>query len=104
MQDKRPTNATYGYDFRETSAASHAVVVQKVRKADFEGKDYTGLLVLATLFHVTGPTVCCHASCCVHFMLQAPHVLPGTAGYLAFISPISEYSLALCTLPEAAFS
>ena len=38
LQNTRPTNATYGYDFRETSAASHAVVVQKVRKADFEDK------------------------------------------------------------------
>lgn len=43
LQSQRPTNATYGYDFRETSAASHAVVVQKVRKADFQDKDYTGV-------------------------------------------------------------
>ncbi len=44
LQDQRPTNATYGYDFRETSAASHAIVVQKVRKADFEDKNYSGML------------------------------------------------------------
>ena len=41
-QDVRPTNVTYPYDFRETSAASHRVVVTKVRKADFEHADYTG--------------------------------------------------------------
>lgn len=44
LQNTRPTNATYGYDFRETSAASHAVVVQKVRKADFEDKNYSGII------------------------------------------------------------
>ena len=43
-QDKRPDNVTYGYDFRETSAASHAVVVEKVRKSDFgDDKDFTGV-------------------------------------------------------------
>ena len=44
LQDKRPTNATYGYDFRETSAASHDVVVEKVKKIDFgDSKDFTGV-------------------------------------------------------------
>ena len=42
VQDRRPSNVTYPYDFRETSAASHRVVVTKVRKADFEHADYTG--------------------------------------------------------------
>lgn len=42
-QDRRPSNVTYPYDFRETSAASHRVVVTKVRKADFEHADYTGV-------------------------------------------------------------
>ena len=43
FQDKRPTNATNGYDFRETSAASHDIVVQKVKKIDFgNDKDFTG--------------------------------------------------------------
>ena len=43
LQDKRPTNATHGYDFRETSTASHDVVVEKVRKIDFgNDKDFTG--------------------------------------------------------------
>ncbi|KAL3154641.1 hypothetical protein ABBQ32_014088 [Trebouxia sp. C0010 RCD-2024] len=37
-KDKRPANTTYGYDFRETSAASHDTVVRKVSKPDF-GKD-----------------------------------------------------------------
>lgn len=47
FQDKLPSNSTYGYDFRETSAASHAVVVEKVKKADFgEDHDYTGTLWL----------------------------------------------------------
>lgn len=64
LQSQRPTNATYGYDFRETSAASHAVVVQKVRKADFQDKDYTGV-------H------CCHSTVllCLIFCLIIAAVL-----------------------------
>ena len=43
VKAKFPSNTTYGYDFRETSAASHAVVVEKVKKADFgDDHDYTG--------------------------------------------------------------
>ncbi len=53
LQDQRPTNATYGYDFRETSAASHAIVVQKVRKADFEDKNYSGTPRHATQYALT---------------------------------------------------
>ena len=53
LQNTRPTNATYGYDFRETSAASHAIVVQKVRKADFEDKNYSGTLRHAIQYALT---------------------------------------------------
>lgn len=49
LQDKRPANTTYGYDFRETSAASHDTVVRKVRKPDF-----------GTDMDATG-------ACCTHF-------------------------------------
>lgn len=53
FQDKLPSNLTYGYDFRETSAASHAVVVEKVKKADFgQDHDYTGLLLPTAMPHV----------------------------------------------------
>ncbi|DBB04188.1 hypothetical protein WJX77_010421 [Trebouxia sp. C0004] len=55
-QDKRPTNATYGYDFRETSAASHAIVVQKVRKADFEDKNYSGAYLCVKGYGSTATT------------------------------------------------
>ena len=59
FQYKLPSNLTYGYDFRETSAASHAVVVEKVKKADFgQDKDYTGLLLPTAMPHAHRELTC----------------------------------------------
>ncbi len=85
LQNTRPTNATYGYDFRETSAASHAVVVQKVRKADFEDKNYSGTpryaiqYALTDIMHIhvlaaTKRVLCIHADIQMLKSSPRPHL------------------------------
>lgn len=60
MQAKPLDKATFGYDFRETSSASHESVVKKVKKSD-----------ISTTFDHKGAT----ASCFVPF--RGVHVFLG---------------------------